>query len=338
MSFINEIHWATLLSPLGILAVFWVLLQYLIQKINPEIQPFLYHVRTSLSRLINLSILYVACKHILISIPFPDNWEKYSSFLLLIFAVLGVTSIFVKIAQNLISYSADRNNDPSRASSILKNFCSIIIWIIGILILLNSAGIPITPLVTALGVGGLAVALALQDPMSNLFAGLQILMSQQIRPGDFIQISSGESGTIKDISWRTTVIQTSGEDIIIIPNNKISTSMVTNKSWLHSTSYFSIIIQISYDSDLSKVKQVALEAAIEVAKAVGSDPKLANDVLVRYDSFGGFGINLKIIMKCTTPLEIGKITDALVEKVHKRFREENIEIPYPTQKVLMTKE
>ena len=114
--------------------------------------------------------------------------------------------------------------------------------------------------------------------------------------------------------------------------------MVTNKSWLHSTSYFSIIVQISYDSDLSKVKQVALEAAIEVAKVVGSDPKLANDVLVRYDSFGGFGINLKIIMKCSTPLEIGKITDALVEKIHKRFREENIEIPYPTQKVLMTKE
>ena len=338
MSFINEIHWATLLIPLGILAIFWILLQYLIQKINPKIQPFFYYIRTSLSQLITLTLLYIGCRHILFSITFPENWEKYSSFLLLLLVILGGTSIFVKMAQGLITYSADQDNNPSRASSILKNFCSIIIWIIGLLILLNSAGIPITPLVTALGVGGLAVALALQDSMSNLFAGLQILMSQQIRPGDFIQLSSGESGTIKDISWRTTVIQTSGEDIIIIPNNKISTSMVTNKSWLHSTTYFSIIIQVSYDSDLNQVKQVALEAAREVAKAVGSNPKLANDVLVRYDSFGGFGINVKIIMKCSTPLEIGLITDALVEKIHTRFREEKIIIPYPTQKVLIDKE
>ena len=137
MSIFSEVNWTHLLVPLGILILFWLILQFLLHKINSKSQPFLYHSRTSLSHLITLSFIYFSLKHILVSIPFPESWEKYSSFLLLVFVILGATSILTKIAQNLISYSADKDENPSRASSILQNFLSIIIWIIGFLILLN---------------------------------------------------------------------------------------------------------------------------------------------------------------------------------------------------------
>jgi small-conductance mechanosensitive channel len=91
------------------------------------------------------------------------------------------------------------------------------VWTIGGLVLLNSLGVAITPLLTALGVGGLAVALALQDTLSNLFAGVHILASRKVQPGDFIQLDNGMEGYVEDTNWRSTIVRQFPNNILVVP-------------------------------------------------------------------------------------------------------------------------
>ena len=109
--------------------------------------------------------------------------------------VLGILSaviFFTRMARRTINVFIDRRIEVP--SSIFKNFAAFIIYLLGFLFALDYLGVSITPLLTALGVGGLAVALALQDTLSNLFAGLNILMTRKIRPGDYIRLETGRGG------------------------------------------------------------------------------------------------------------------------------------------------
>ena len=94
--------------------------------------------------------------------------------------------------------------------------------------MLNAVGVSITPIITALGVGGLAMALALQDTLSNLFAGIHILAEHTIRIGDFIRLETGQEGYVEDISWRTTRIRMLPNNMVIVPNSKLAQSVVVN--------------------------------------------------------------------------------------------------------------
>ena len=96
---------------------------------------------------------------------------------------------------------------------------------LGGLVLLNSLGVAITPLLTALGVGGLAVALALQDTLSNLFAGVHILTSRKVQPGDFIQLDNGMQGYVQDTNWRNTIIRQLPNNILVVPNATVASSI-----------------------------------------------------------------------------------------------------------------
>jgi small-conductance mechanosensitive channel len=104
------------------------------------------------------------------------------------------------------------------------NLTKIVVFAVGILTILETLGIPIIPLFTALGIGGLAVALGLQDTLSNLFAGIQVIAAKQIRPGDYVKLELGEEGYVTDITWRYTTIRSSPNNRIIVPNAKVSSA------------------------------------------------------------------------------------------------------------------
>ena len=108
--------------------------------------------------------------------------------------------------------------------SVLK----VAIWIVGGLVLLSGLGVAITPMVAALGVGGLAVSLALQDTLSNFFAGIHLLIDKPIAMGDFVKLESGQEGYVISIGWRSTRLRMKTDDLVIIPNNKLTQSVVIN--------------------------------------------------------------------------------------------------------------
>ncbi len=143
-----------------------------------------------------------------------------------ILAILSVTHFLSRLIVGYVSLGL------SRASgfpiSLLRNLTATLVYALGLLIVLDYLKISITPLITALGVGGLAVALALQDTLSNLFAGIHILATRKVRSGDYIKLESGEEGYVRDITWRNTAIEVLAGNLVIVPNNKVASAIVTN--------------------------------------------------------------------------------------------------------------
>ncbi len=139
---------------------------------------------------------------------------------------------------------------------------------IGFLVVLQTLGVSIAPLLTALGVGGLAVALALQDTLANLFAGVHILASKTVQPGDYIRLSSGEEGYVVDINWRQTTVRQLSNNLVVIPNGQLAKTNMTN--YTRPEQQLTILVQVgvSYDSDLDQVERVTTEVIAETMRDV----------------------------------------------------------------------
>jgi small-conductance mechanosensitive channel len=213
-----------------------------------------------------------------------------------------------------------------------------VIYIIGILIILNYLGISIAPLITALGVGGLAMALALQDTLSNLFAGIHILAEQAIRVGDFIRLETGQEGFVEDISWRTTRIRMLPNNMVIVPNNKLSQSVITNYNLPEQNMVLQVPVNVSYASDPDLVERVLLE---EARKAQAEVPGLLADPAPSVRFLPGFGessLAFSLLCNIREIADQNPVMDELNKRILKRFRQEGIEFPYPARTVYLRDE
>ncbi len=210
----------------------------------------------------------------------------------------------------------------------------ITILVVAALIALEKAGIPISPILTTVGVGGIAVALAVQDILGNAFSGIMLILGKQIRPGDFIRINEEITGIVEDIHIRNTVIRRPFDGAkVIIPNKLVADSAVVNFQKDADGVYgIAITIGVSYDSDLEKAVQIAKAVADEVVREI-EDAYREFEPIVRVDSFGDSAINLKVLMKSDTLGGRFKMIDAFYRKIKKAFAEAGIEIPYPKQDV-----
>ena len=113
-------------------------------------------------------------------------------------------------------------------TTLSRNLAQLAVFLLGVVWLLAAFQVDIRPMLTALGVGGLAVALALQDTLSNLFSGFYVAVAGQVRLGDYIKLNTGEAGYVTDIGWRSTTIRELANNLIIVPNSKLSQAIVTN--------------------------------------------------------------------------------------------------------------
>lgn len=234
---------------------------------------------------------------------------------------LSLTVAAVRIAGALVGRLTSQ-------TSILSNLTRIAVAAIGILVVLQSLGVSVTPLLTALGVGGLAVALALQDPLSNLFAGLQLLSTKKLRIGDHIRIDNGEEGQIADISWRYTTILTGLSTTVMVPNAKLASVVVTSYSLPDAEVGLNLTISVAYGSDLERVERVAIAVAQEVlADTLGG---VAGFVpLLRFTAFGESAIQAVITVRGRSFVDLGMIRHVLIKRLDARFRAEGIEMPLP---------
>ena len=188
---------------------------------------------------------------------------------------------------------------------------------------------------TALGISGLAVALALQDTLGNLFAGVQIIMSRQIRPGDYIALADGEEGAVTDIQARNTTIRTFPErNRVLVPNSILASTVVTNYSLPRRRLFITLPVGVAYDSDLERVEAVTLD----VAKQVLSDVEggLTDEApFVRYEEFSDFSINFLLRVPVQQFTDQFLVRHELVKRLHERYGAEGIEIPFPIRTVYM---
>jgi small-conductance mechanosensitive channel len=244
---------------------------------------------------------------------------------------LLITWFFANMVAGLIRVHSQENNALS-TTTILENLSRIIIFSIGGLIILNSFGISITPILTTLGIGGLAVALALQDTLSNFFAGLSTIATNKIKTGDYVRLEGGEEGYVQDISWRYTTIRMLQGNQIIVPNNKLSSANIINYYLPDLDMAVLVNLGVSYDSDLQNVEKVTVEVGQEVMKEVqGGVPDF--EPFIRYNQFADFSINFTVILRCKEFVDQYLVIHEFVKRLHKRYKEEEIEIPFPVRTI-----
>jgi small-conductance mechanosensitive channel len=247
--------------------------------------------------------------------------------------VLSVTAAVASLSRATLSHFLRKNNLAIPATGLSLTVVTVVIWIVGSLVLLSGLGVSITPILTALGVGGLAVALALQETLSNFFAGLHLLMDKPLRVGDFVKLESGQEGYVEDIGWRTTRIRTLPNNTVIIPNNKITQSILTNYYLPEPRMALLIPISVSYDADPDHVERVLIG---ETTTALGQVPGLLAEPapMVRLiPGFGSFSLDFTLICHVKEFTDQFLVQHELRKRILKRFKGEGIEIPYPEQTV-----
>ena len=193
-------------------------------------------------------------------------------------------------------------------------------------------------MITALGIGGLAVALALKDTLENLFAGIHIMAEKTIRVGDFVRLETGQEGYVEDISWRTTRIRMIPNNMVIIPNSKLAQSVVINYHLPEKRMSLQIPISVSYSEDPEKIETILIE---EIKKAV---PKIAGllsepEPVVRFiPGFGESSLDFTILCQIEDVSYQFNVQNELRKRIFRRFKEEGIEIPFPQRVVWLKKE
>ena len=239
------------------------------------------------------------------------------------FTIISVSLVVAAIFVRMIAVYGERNHMPFAVAGLSRTLTNVFVLSIGFLMLLRMFGVEITPILTALGVGGLAVALALQDTLANLFAGIHILVEEPIGVGDFIKLSSGEEGVVKDIGWRTTRILTGGNNMTVIPNTKITSSTLTNFNLPEKRVGVDIPILASYEADHNQIGGIALEIAAntpgvleEPAPSVWFDPGVTSTSL-----------QMKLVVHVASQMEKGPVQSAIRRRLFERFRENGIPFP-----------
>ncbi len=253
--------------------------------------------------------------------------------------VIFVGSLFwgiVNIVDRIFAYYRQEDRFFAK-SSLFANVVKIIIIILGGLVILNHLGISITPVLTTLGIGGLAVALALQDTLSNLFAGMYIALDNQIKVGDYIKLDSGEEGYVEDIGWRLTKIRQLPNNMVLVPNSKLAQAKIINYELPSSDLAVLVQVGVHYNSDLELVERITCEVGKEVMQTVpGGVPEF--DPFIRYHTFGDFSINFTVILRAKTFVDRYLITHEFIKRLHKRYKDNGIVIPFPITAINYTQE
>lgn len=216
-------------------------------------------------------------------------------------------------------------------------FSRVAIFSVAFLSGLDAVGISITPLLASLGVGSVAVAFALQETLGNFFNGLYLYIDKPIREGDYVKLSDTAQGLVKKIGWRSTRVELLSGNWCIVPNSKIASSEIVNFDFPVSDVDLSITIGVAYESDLDRVEKVCLDEADRVYRTLFKGEPKAPPV-VRFKEFGESSIGFSVSMRVPRFNDQFIFRHELMKAIHKRFKQEKIEIPYPHRVVEVRKQ
>ncbi len=202
---------------------------------------------------------------------------------------------------------------------------------------MDSFGVSITPVLASLGVGSLAVALALQPTLENLFSGIQLVMDKPIKVGHFVKLESGEEGYVYKIGWRSTWVRMLPNNVVVIPNKVIVDAKVIN--YYYPQKELAVLVQVGvhYDSDLEQVERVTIEVGKETLKEVEGGVE-DFDPFIRYHTFDNFSINFSVILRAKEFVDNYLIKHEFIKRLHKRYAKEGITIPYPINAINYSQE
>ncbi|HID65000.1 MAG TPA: mechanosensitive ion channel family protein [Anaerolineae bacterium] len=282
----------------------------------------------SLKRPLSLIILATGVVILETILPLSPEWDKA----IIPFFKLTVIVSFIFFLDHFLrglteTYGATVDF-VATSKGIIKGLIRGILIGIGVMIILDAIGVSITPLLASLGIGSLAVALALQDTLSNFFSGIYTMVDKPVRVGDFIKLETGEEGYVTDVGWRNTRIRMLPNNTVIIPNSKLVGSVITNYYLPEPAMAVLVQVGVHYDSDLKHVERVTCEVAKKIMQTIpGGVPEF--EPFIRYHTFSDSSINFTVIMRAKKFVDNYLVKHEFIKALHARYKEEGIVIPYP---------
>jgi small-conductance mechanosensitive channel len=265
----------------------------------------------------------------------PVRFTHPISNTLLALWIVSLTLMSMRVVGNLVRHFGTQIPGALPVTTLTQNLAQISVVILGALILLNHFNVSITPVLTALGVGGLAVALALQDTLSNLFGGFYVAVAGQVRLGDYVKLNTGEEGYVTDIGWRCTTFRALANNLIIVPNAKLAQAIVTNYYLPEKRMSAGFTVTVGYECDPDAVERVMAEVLAQAATEV---PGMLRDPApsVAFDpGFGDAGMGFTANFHVAEFTNQFSVRNDLRKRVLRRFRAEGIAIPYPSRTVYL---
>jgi small-conductance mechanosensitive channel len=239
-------------------------------------------------------------------------------------AVVGVINAYFLVRDGSAAV------DPEfRDRSVLMRKLTIgVVVVITLLFAMRTGGLDIAPLLAGGAIGGVIIGLALQNSLSNIFAGLLLTMDGNIRVGEMIEFPNGRTATVDNIGWRSSTLRLLDSTVMIIPNNELSNDRFINLSRPTLITTVNIECGVSYSADLQHVENVAIDVASKVQKELDPEAEL-EDPAVRWKQFADSSVNFKVYMQIPEPRIQFLAESLLLKRLHERFKVEGIEIPFP---------
>ena len=265
--------------------------------------------------------------------PPPTAVEPILTLLLKLVLILVLIRLATDVALTTVRI---HNVRLGRAGvSILRNAVRLIMGVVGLLIILDQLGISVGPILATLGVGGIAIALALQPTLGNVFAGIQMVTANQFKIGDYLRVPTvGVEGTVTDIGWRTTTLTTLLDNEVILPNSVLADAVLSNMDNPRPTVKIAVRVGVHYDTRLDLANRVVLETIREVQRrSPGAESSWEGET--RWREFGDSAITFDAILVASRPEYRFEVTTAFIMTLHERFAEEGIEIPYPIRNLYL---
>lgn len=266
--------------------------------------------------------------------------ERMATNVWLVVVILLVTHVFAKLSDRLINWYLENMaalTETKLDDTLLptvRRVLPIAIYAIGLLVAMDSIGVSISPILAGLGIGGLAVALAVQPTLSNFFAGTYVITEGELKEGDFIELDGGPSGYVVDVGWRSTKIRSRYNNLVIIPNSKMAESIVTN--YYSPSPAMNVIATcgVTYDVDLGHVENCARE---EATRLIEESPYAVKDAVpfIGFSNFGDSNIDFYVFCQAVDRAGTFMLKSELIKRIHARFKEEHIEINYPVRKLVL---
>lgn len=258
--------------------------------------------------------------------PLPKAWRADIAIILTGGVIAALVVFADRISRLWLQRAATRNPLFAEGYSLVTSAVRGTIVALGLLMFLESVGISIGPLLASLGIGSLAIALALQETVKNMFSGLFLIADKPVVVGDYVKLQSGQEGQLFKLGWRSSKFRMLTSEVVVVPNSQLIDSVVTNYRVADGDVAVAIDLAVLNSNDPAHVERVAQEVAREAVASVTPD-RSSYEPEVWFQGISGNLINLTVLIHAPSSELIAAVRSEFIKRVLARFAREEIKLP-----------
>jgi MscS family membrane protein len=283
---------------------------------------------------VSMIVVILGFRFALIPLNIPENIVGIINNIAQTLIILIVAKIIIKMVDILLENwgrawaKKTKSSIDDELISLGQTTIKIVFYILAFIYVLGAWGIEIMPLLGGLGIGGIAIAFALQKSLGNIFGGISLILDENIKEGQVVKLDEITSGTIMHVGFRSTKIKNWDNQIVIVPNGVLAETVFTNISQPTSRVRVVVPFGVEYGSDIEQVRELALKE-IKSIKSCLVDPK----PFVRFLEMANSSLNFKAFFHVETFDEVYSSLDEANVKIYNALNKAGIGIPFPQMDV-----